>query len=73
MSSHLRADTLWSVCPGQGVHAGYLFICARDLFDGATCQKGAPIELAASPVWLPAKSTGIENQRRARMKLRTAK
>ena len=37
---------------------------ARGLFDGATCQKGAPIErcspLAASPVWLPAKPTGPE-------------
>ena len=57
-SSHLRADTPWSVCPGQGVHAGYLFICARDLFGGAMSEGRAPIWLAASPVWLAAKPTG---------------
>jgi hypothetical protein len=30
-----------------------IFLFAPDLFDGATCQKGAPIELAASPVCFP--------------------
>ena len=52
---------------------------ARDLFYGATCQKGAPIErcspLAGSPLSRLALrlSLAVENQRRARMKLRTAK